>query len=94
MMIKYFDNIVNRLTTIEEVDFYIEKFLNYKKYIGVEEKNKYSLEDFYEVYKDEIMKKFDKQLMKISKDKGKNTLSIYNNKLGTFLKKILSQFWN
>lgn len=94
MMIKYFDNIVQRLTTIEEVDFYIEKFLNYKKYIGIEEKNRYALTDFYETYKDEIMKKFDKQLMKISKDKGKNTLSKYNNKLGVFLRKILSQFWS
>ena len=94
MMIKYFDNIVPRLTTIEEIDFYIEKFLNFKKYIGIEEKNKYALNDFYETYKEEIMKKFDKQLMKISKNKGKNTLSKYNNKLSVFLKKIVSQFWD
>ena len=39
------------------------------------------------------MKKFDKQLMKISKEKGKNTLSIYNSKMGKFLKKIISRFW-
>lgn len=94
MMVKYFDNIVPRLTTIEEIDFYIEKFLNYKKHIGIEEKNRFLLSDFYENYKEEIMKKFDKQLMKISKDKGKNTLSKYNNKLGVFLRKIISQFWN
>lgn len=94
MMIKYFDNIVSRLTTIEEIDFYIEKFLNFKKYLGIEEKNRYELSDFYENYKEEIMQKFDKQLMKISKNKGRNTLSKYNNKLGIFLKKIISQFWN
>lgn len=93
MMVKYFDNIVPRLTTIEEIDFYIEKFLNYKKIIGIQDEEKYSL-DFYEQYKEGIMKKFDKQLMKISKEKGKNTLSLYNHKLGNFLRKILSQFWN
>lgn len=93
MMKKYFNNIVTRLTTIEEIDFYIEKFLNYKKIIGIKEQDKY-LYDLYEQYKEEIMGKFDKQLMKISKEKGKNTLSVYNNKLGSFIKKILSQFWN
>lgn len=91
MLRKYFDNIVGRLTEIEEIDFYIEKFLNYKKLIGFIKRGNYTSIDFYEQYKDEIMKKFDKQLMKISKDKGKNTLSKYNNKLGRFFKKILSQ---
>lgn len=91
MVKKYFDNIVGRLTEVEEIDFYIEKFLNYKKLIGFIKKDNYSSIDFYEQYKDEIMKKFDKQLMKISKNKGKNTLSKYNNKLGRFFRKILSQ---
>ena len=91
MIRKYFDNIVGRLTEIEEIDFYIEKFLNYKKLIGLIKRENYTSIDFYEQYKDEIMKKFDKQLMKISKNKGKNTLSKYNNKLGRFFRKILSQ---
>ena len=91
MIRKYFDNIVGRLTEIEEIDFYIEKFLNYKKLIGLIKRENYTSIDFYEQYKDEIMKKFDKRLMKISKDKGKNTLSKYNNKLGRFFRKILSQ---
>lgn len=92
MMTKYFDKIVTLLTSIEEVDFYIEKFLNYRKLLGVTEKNRYEVLDFYEEYKDGIMTKFDKQLMKISKNQGKNTLSLYNNKFGAFLKKMISRF--
>ena len=93
MMTKYFDKMVTMLTSIEEVDFYIEKFLNFKKVLGRIENNEFEVLDFYEEYKEKIMTKFDKQLMKISKNKGRNTLSLYNNKLGAFLKKIISRFW-
>lgn len=93
IMRTYFDKICNRLTTVEEVDFYIEKFLNYKPLLGVAEANRFSLNDDYEQYKEQILKKFDKRLMEISKEKSKNTLSvIYNNRLFRFFKKILSYF--
>ena len=92
LMTKYFDKMVTMLTSIEEVDFYSEKFLNYNKLLGLIEINKSEVLDFYEEYKEKIMTKFDKQLMKISKNKGKNTLSIYNNRVGRMLKKIISRF--
>lgn len=92
MISKYYEQIVPRLTKIEEIDFYIEKFLNHQKIIGIEEKNKFNMNSFYDEFKEEIMKKFDKQLMKISKERGKNTLAIYNNVFGRFFKKIISYF--
>ena len=93
IMRTYFDKICNRLTTVEEVDFYIEKFLNYKPLLGVLEATRFNLNDDYEQYKEQILKKFDKRLMEISKEKSKNTLSvIYNNRLFRFFKKILSYF--
>ena len=94
MLTKYFDKMVTMLTSIEEIDFYIEKSLNFSKVLGLSEKNRAEVLDFYEEYKDEIMKKFDKRLMKLSKEKGKNTLSNYNNKLGRFIKKVFSGFGN
>ena len=94
MLTKYFDKMVTMLTSIEEIDFYIEKSLNFSKVLGLSEKNRAEVLDFYEEYKDEIMKKFDKRLMKLSKEKGKNTLSNYNNKLGRFTKKVFSGFGN
>lgn len=92
IMTKYFDRIVTRLISIEEIDFYIEKFLNYKKMLGIQEKYKYSFIETLSEYEENIMKKFDKQLMKISKNKGKNTLSVYNKTLGGFMRKIISYF--
>lgn len=94
MLTKYFDKMVTMLTSIEEIDFYIEKFLNFNKVLGLNEKNRAEVLDFCEEYKNEIMKKFDKRLMKLSKEKGKNTLSNYNNKLGRFIKKVFSSFGN
>ena len=94
MLTKYFDKMVTILTSIEEIDFYIEKFLNFNKVLGLNEKNRAEVLDFCEEYKNEIMKKFDKRLMKLSKEKGKNTLSNYNNKLGRFIKKVFSSFGN
>lgn len=95
IMKTYFDKICNRLTTIEEVDFYIEKFLNYKPLLGVVEETRFSLNDDYEQYKEQILKKFDKRIMEISKESSKNTLSIiYNNRLFRFFKKIFSYFTN
>lgn len=94
MLTKYFDKMVTMLTSIEEIDFYIEKFLNFSKGLGLIQNNRLEVLNFYEEYKEEIMKKFDRRLMKISKEKGRNTLSIYNNKLGVFIKKMLANFWN
>ena len=94
IMKKYFDKIVTRLTSIEEIDFYIEKFLNYKKMLGIQEKYKYSFIEKLAEYEENVMQKFDKQLMRISKNKGKNTLSLYNKTLGGFMRKIISYFSN
>ena len=93
IMKTYFDKICNRLITMEEVDFYIEKFLNYKPLLGIVEETRFSLNDEYEQYKEQILKKFDKRILEISKESSKNTLSIiYNNRLFRFFKKILSYF--
>lgn len=93
IMKTYFDKICTRLNTIEEVDFYIEKFLNYKQLLGIEEEKRFNLNDEYEQYKEGLLKKFDKKIMEISKERSKNTLSvIYNNRLYRFFKKIISYF--
>ena len=95
IMTTYFDKICNRLTTMAEIDFYIEKFLNYKPLLGIVEEKRFDLNDEYEQYKEYILKKFDKRMMEISKENSKNTLSvIYNNRLFRFFKRIFSYFTN
>lgn len=89
MLKKYYNNIIPRLTKIEEVDFYIEKFLSNEKVCGI--KDDLEFIDAFKEFKDEIIKKFDKQLMKISREKGKNTLSRYN-KIGALFGKVAGIF--
>lgn len=89
---KYYNNIIPRLTKIEEIDFYIEKFLNNEKIYGIK-KDDEEFMNSYTKLKDEIIKKFDKQLLKISKEKGKNTLSSYN-KIGALFGKVVEIFRN
>ena len=73
---------------------YLQLFLlNYKPLLGVVEETRFSLNDEYEQYKEQILEKFDKRMLEISKENSKNTLSIiYNNRLFRFFKKILSYF--
>ena len=89
----YFDKICNRLTTIEEVNFYIEKLTNYKPLFGFEEATGLGLHNNYEQYKEQVLKKLDRRMLEISKENSKNTLSIiYQGKLFQFFKKIISYF--
>lgn len=89
---KYYTSIIPRITKIEELDFYIEKFLNNEKLCGIK-KDDVEQMNLHEQLKDDIIKKFDKQLMKISKEKGRNTLSAYN-KIGALFGKVVEIFKN
>lgn len=89
MLRKYYNNLIPRLTKIEEVDFYMEKFLSNEKICGIKDDLKYI--DTFREFKDEIIKKFDKQLMKISREKGKNTVSSYN-RIGALFGKVAGIF--
>ena len=94
MLIKYYEQVIPRLTTEKEVDSYIEKLSNNKVYLGMEEKEEFAGTNFYERNKEMIIQKLDKQLIKINKQKQKKALLVYNNKLKKFLKKTISYLWN
>lgn len=89
----YFDKICDKINTIDEVDFYAEKIINYKQYIGIVEEKRFDFNDEFEQYKQSILNKFDRKVIEISKENSKNTLSVvYNNRLFRFFKKIISYF--
>lgn len=94
MLIKYYEQIIPRLTTEKEVDFYIEKLLKNKVYLGMEEKEEFTGTNFYERNKEIIMERFNQQLTKINKQKQRKALIVYNHKIKEFLKKTISYFWN
>ena len=82
-----------KIYTIDEVDFYAEKIINYKQYIGIVEEKRFDFNDEFEQYKQSILNKFDRKVIEISKENSKNTLSVvYNNRLFRFFKKIISYF--
>ena len=94
MLIKYYEQIIPRLTTEKEVDFYIEKLLKNKVYLGMEEKEEFTGTNFYERNKEIIMERFNQQLTKINKQKQRKALIVYNHKIKEFFKKTISYFWN
>ena len=94
MVVKYYEQVIPRLTTEKEIDFYIEKLLNNKSYLGMEEKEEFTGTNFYERNKESIMERFNKQLTKINKKKQRKALVIYNHKIKEFFKKTISYFWN
>ena len=67
----------------------MEKFLSNEKICGIKDDLKYI--DTFREFKDEIIKKFAKQLMKISREKGKNTVSSYN-RIGALFGKVTGIF--
>lgn len=92
--ITYFNKICNRVTKLEEVYYYMEKFLQYKDFMGIEEENLYHTNHEYEIYKDVIMEKFEKKIIRFNLYKNKNAIAIiYHNKLKRLLKKIISYFY-
>ena len=64
--ITYFNKICNRVTKLEEVYYYMEKFLQYKDFMGIEEENLYHTNHEYEIYKDVIMEKFEKKIIRFN----------------------------
>ena len=92
--VKYYKNISTRLVDEKEVDFYREKFLNSKEYIGEENRKKFGENTYFEEYKEIIIKELNQRLVKINKEKQRNALIAYNNKLINFIKRKISYFFN
>lgn len=92
--VKYYKNISTRLVDEKEVDFYREKFLNSKEYIGEENRKEFGENTYFEEYKEIIIKELNQRLVKINKEKQRNALIAYNNKLINFIKRKISYFFN
>lgn len=94
IIVKYYTNIAPRLVDEKEVDSFIEKFLNSKEYIGERIGQEFSSVGYFEEYKEIVVKELDQRLMKINKERQRQALVVYNNKLINFLKKKFSYFFN
>jgi len=72
----FFDKITPRLTTIQEVDLYTKKALEYKNLMGVNLEDRFKEDDYYSVHIYDITNNLNKKLMDINKEKSKNALSV------------------
>lgn len=89
----YFNKICPRLNTIQEIDFYTDKAIYYKNVMGTVLEERFSMNTFYDTYIQEITEKLNKRLYEISKEKGRNTLSIITgDRIMRFIKRIVSYF--
>ena len=89
----YFNIICPRLNTTQEIDFYRDKALYYKKLMGVEISKRFEPNGFYETYIEELEKILNSRLIKIYKQRGKNTLSVISkSRIVRMLQKIFSYF--
>lgn len=90
----YFEKICSRLTSSHEIDFYLEKAINYKDKMGVVMAERFSADTFYDVEIQELSKLFDRRLIQISRERGKNTLSIIRtgDKIMRLIRRVLSYF--
>lgn len=90
----YFDKICSRINTIDEVNFYTDKIINFKQLMGTSEEKEFELNCEYEQYKQNILNKFDRKVAEINKRTSKNALTVIynNNRLLRFLKQIKSYF--
>lgn len=94
MIIKYYQNIILRINDEKEIEHYMNKFYENKELLGLDKTKEFTGENLFDEYKKVIMDKFNKQIIKINKEKQKKALIIYNNKLIRFLKRTISYLFN
>lgn len=89
----FFERICPKLTTIQEVDYYTDKAIDYKNMMGIVMEERFSVDGFYDVTLNEIKSKMNKRLYEINKHRGENTLSIISGgRIMRFINKIVSYF--
>lgn len=89
----FFEKICPRLTTIQEVDLYTDKAIDYRNVMGIVMAERFSVDGFYETKLDEIRRNMTKRLYEISTYRSRNTLSIINGgRIMRFINKIVSYF--
>lgn len=89
----FFDKLLPRLTTYQEVNFYIDKAICCKNIMGVNLKERFSINSFYDTQLEVIISKYDKKKIELERKKKNNMLMlITDNKLMKIIRKIIAYF--
>lgn len=89
----YFEKILPKLTTIQEIDFYMDKAVCYRNVMGVGTKERFLFGSFYDIKLEELTSKYEKKKLKIYKKLENNKLAIVSeNKIMKLIRKIATYF--
>ena len=89
----FFEKLLPRLTTYQEVNFYIDKAICCKNIMGVNLQERFSLNSFYDIQLEEIISKYDKKKIEFSNKRKNNMLAVItDNKLTRLVRKIIAYF--
>ncbi len=89
----YFEKILPKLTTLEEIKYYMDKAICYRNVIGIYTKERFLFGSFYDIKLEELESKFEKKKLKICKKAENNALVIVSeNKIMKLIRKITTYF--
>ncbi len=90
----FFDKIIPKVENVEEIDYYLEKAINYKSVMGIEIKDERGVNTSVDAKIQEINEKLNKRLIAINRSMSRNTLSVikFGDKIMQFIRKVVAHF--
>lgn len=89
----FFEKILPRLTTCQEVEYYMDKAICYRNVMGISEQERFLFGSFYDIKLEELISKYEKKKVQICKKRDSNTLAVVsNNKIIKLIRKIVAYF--
>ena len=89
----FFEKILPKLTTYQEVDYYMDKAVCYRGLMGISTQERFLFGSFYDIKLEELISKYDRKKIKISRRRDSNTLAVIsNNKIIKLIRKIVAYF--
>lgn len=89
----YFEKVLPKLTTLQEIDFYMDKAVCYRNVMGISTQERFLFGSFYDIKLEELESKYEKKKIKIYKKTENNSLAVVSeNKIMKLIRKITQYF--
>ena len=89
----FFEKTLPKLTTCQEVDYYMDKAVCYRNVMGVSTQERFLFGSFYDIKLEELISKYEKKKMQICRKRDSNTLTVISdNKIMKLIRKIIVYF--
>lgn len=89
----FFEKILPKLTTCQEVEYYMDKAVCYRNVMGISTQERFLFGSFYDIKLEELISKYEKKKIQICRKRDGNTLTIVSdNKIAKLIRKIIAYF--